>query len=487
VWPFRRKPLLDAAMTDWMFEQAEWLLTEHRHRAAFAKAQLLPLSEKAFPSDGASGHALAKRMLEHVLRYSGAPLLQVRLIASAESARYKQEGLPLRVEPKATAAGTYRRGAGVCEITYDAALLAAPADLIAVLAHEVAHAVLDFGVGLPPPGDAAFEEMRTDFTAAFLGFGLFLAQFRADGRIASPEAAQEWKRLFMYYMNLREICFATALFCMVRGVDPKPALRRAPGAAAPHLKRAFADVALEPHRIAALRSHKASAARVATGAQTRAQSDRPAGLSRSRRLRRDSSRRALPAPRGSKGRALFMTAATFESDLKAAIRSIPDYPKAGIMFRDITTLLGDARAFRQAVDQLVQPWAGSKIDKVAGIEARGFILGGAVAHQVSAGFIPIRKKGKLPFKRVSVGYSLEYGMDEMEMHEDALARDERVILVDDLVATGGTAEAAVKLLRQMGGNVLAACFVIDLPELGGAEKLRKLGVPVRTLVSFAGH
>jgi adenine phosphoribosyltransferase len=182
-----------------------------------------------------------------------------------------------------------------------------------------------------------------------------------------------------------------------------------------------------------------------------------------------------------------MTSATIENDLKAAIRSIPDYPKDGIVFRDITTLLGDARAFRQTVDQLVQPWAGGKIDKVAGIEARGFILGGAVAHQVSAGFIPIRKKGKLPFKRVSVGYSLEYGVDEMEMHEDALARDERVILVDDLVATGGTAEAAVKLLRQMGGNVLAACFVIDLPDLGGADKLRKLGVPVRTLVSFAGH
>jgi len=182
-----------------------------------------------------------------------------------------------------------------------------------------------------------------------------------------------------------------------------------------------------------------------------------------------------------------MTSATFENDLKAAIRSIPDYPKAGIMFRDITTLLGDARAFRLAVDRLVQPWAGAKIDKVAGIEARGFILGGAVAHQASAGFIPIRKKGKLPFRRVSVGYSLEYGIDEMEMHEDALAKGERVILVDDLVATGGTAEAAVKLLRQMGGDVLAACFVIDLPDLGGAEKLRKLGVPVRTLVSFEGH
>ena len=182
-----------------------------------------------------------------------------------------------------------------------------------------------------------------------------------------------------------------------------------------------------------------------------------------------------------------MISPTFEGDLKAAIRSIPDYPKAGIVFRDITTLLGDARAFRQAVDQLVHPWAGGKIDKVAGIEARGFILGGAVAHQVSAGFIPIRKKGKLPFKRVSVGYSLEYGVDEMEMHEDALASGERVILVDDLVATGGTAEAAIKLLRQMGGEIAAACFVIDLPELGGADKLRKLGVPVRTLVSFAGH
>jgi adenine phosphoribosyltransferase len=182
-----------------------------------------------------------------------------------------------------------------------------------------------------------------------------------------------------------------------------------------------------------------------------------------------------------------MNSETPESDLKAAIRSIPDYPKAGIMFRDITTLLGDARAFRAAVDRLVQPWAGGKIDKVAGIEARGFILGGAVAHQVSAGFIPIRKKGKLPFKRVSVGYSLEYGLDEMEMHEDALEPGERVVLVDDLIATGGTAEAAVKLLRQMGANILAACFVIDLPELGGAEKLRKLDVPVRTLVSFEGH
>jgi adenine phosphoribosyltransferase len=136
---------------------------------------------------------------------------------------------------------------------------------------------------------------------------------------------------------------------------------------------------------------------------------------------------------------------------------------------------------------LVQPWAGSKVDMVAGIEARGFIIGGAVAHQISAGFVPIRKKGKLPYKRVSIGYSLEYGVDEMEMHEDGVAPGDRVILVDDLIATGGTAQAAVKLLRQIGADVLAACFIIDLPDLGGAGKLRALDVPVRTLISFEGH
>src|SRR6202161_3616438 len=174
---------------------------------------------------------------------------------------------------------------------------------------------------------------------------------------------------------------------------------------------------------------------------------------------------------------------TAEYDLKATVRTIPDYPKPGILFRDITTLLGDARAFRPAVDELVQPWAGLKIDKVAGIEARGFILGGALAHQVSAGFVPIRKRGKLPHKRVSIAYSLEYGLDEMEMHEDAVGQGERVILIDDLIATGGTAEAACKLLKQIGANVLAACFIIDLPDLGGAERIKKLGIPVRTLVA----
>ncbi|MFN3507946.1 MAG: adenine phosphoribosyltransferase [Allorhizobium sp.] len=174
-------------------------------------------------------------------------------------------------------------------------------------------------------------------------------------------------------------------------------------------------------------------------------------------------------------------------ELAAAIRSIPDYPKPGIIFRDITTLLGDARAFRRAVDELVQPYAGLKVDKIAGMEARGFILGGAVAHQLSAGFVPIRKKGKLPHETVRIAYSLEYGVDEMEIHMDAVKPGEKVILVDDLIATGGTAVGAVQLLRQIGADVVSACFVIDLPELGGRKKLETLGVEVRTLVEFEGH
>ena len=174
-------------------------------------------------------------------------------------------------------------------------------------------------------------------------------------------------------------------------------------------------------------------------------------------------------------------------NLRDAIRSIPDYPKPGIIFRDITTLLGDPRAFRRSVDELVQPYAGTGIEKVAGMEARGFILGGAVAHQLSAGFVPIRKKGKLPHETVSIAYSLEYGVDEMEIHRDAILKGEKVVLVDDLIATGGTACAAVQLLRNLGADVVATCFVIDLPELGGADKLRAMGVPVRVLVQFEGH
>jgi adenine phosphoribosyltransferase len=161
-------------------------------------------------------------------------------------------------------------------------------------------------------------------------------------------------------------------------------------------------------------------------------------------------------------------------DLAAAIRTIPDYPKPGIMFRDITTLLTDARAFRRAVDELVQPLAGAKIDKVAGIEARGFILGGAIAHQLSVGFVPIRKKGKLPYETIGETYELEYGVDEVEM------------LVDDLIATGGTAGASIKLLERAGGEIVLCAFVVDLPDLGGADKLRAMGKQVTSLVSFEG-
>lgn len=173
--------------------------------------------------------------------------------------------------------------------------------------------------------------------------------------------------------------------------------------------------------------------------------------------------------------------------LASAIRTIPDYPKPGILFRDITTLLGDARAFRRAVDELVQPFAGARISKVAGIEARGFILGGAVAHQLSSGFTPVRKRGKLPAATLRQTYALEYGEDEVEIHTDAVAAGESVLVVDDLIATGGTAEAAVKLLRQAGANVVGAAFVINLPDLGGAQRIEAIGVPVHSLVSFPGH
>jgi adenine phosphoribosyltransferase len=178
---------------------------------------------------------------------------------------------------------------------------------------------------------------------------------------------------------------------------------------------------------------------------------------------------------------------SLQQELIASIRNIADYPRPGIMFRDITTLLGNPRAFRRAIDELVHPFAGTKIDKVAGVEARGFILGGAMAHQMSSGFVPIRKKGKLPHDTVRIAYSLEYGIDEMEMHRDAIKPGDKVILVDDLIATGGTAEGAAKLLQQMGADIVAACFIIDLPELGGRKKLEALGVPVLTLIEFAGH
>ena len=173
--------------------------------------------------------------------------------------------------------------------------------------------------------------------------------------------------------------------------------------------------------------------------------------------------------------------------VRSRIRTIPDHPKAGIMFRDITTLLTDPLGFRKAVDELVQRYAGVAIDKVAGIESRGFILGGAVAHQLSTGFIPIRKPGKLPHKTIGQDYQLEYGVDRLEMHVDAVDEGDLVLVVDDLVATGGTAEAAIKLIRAAGGRVVAACFVIDLPDLGGTERVRGMGVDVITLCAFEGE
>lgn len=173
--------------------------------------------------------------------------------------------------------------------------------------------------------------------------------------------------------------------------------------------------------------------------------------------------------------------------LKRLIRTIPDYPKPGIMFRDITTLLGDAQGFKAAVAQLAEPFRTEPVDAVAGIEARGFILGGAVADRLGCGFVPIRKKGKLPWKTIGQDYELEYGVDTIEIHEDAVRQGERILIVDDLIATGGTALAAAKLIRQTGGEVLGAAFVIDLPEIGGRAKLEADGVACHVLMDFEGH
>jgi adenine phosphoribosyltransferase len=174
-------------------------------------------------------------------------------------------------------------------------------------------------------------------------------------------------------------------------------------------------------------------------------------------------------------------------DVKQYIRTIPDYPKPGILFRDITTLLSDPAGFRTAIDALVQLHQSGGFDVVAGIEARGFILGGAVAHQLGIGFVPVRKKGKLPFSVMSQEYDLEYGTDIVEIHVDAIAKDARVLLIDDLIATGGTAEAAVKLITRAGGNVMAASFVIELPTLGGRERLEALDIEVLSLCAYDGH
>lgn len=172
--------------------------------------------------------------------------------------------------------------------------------------------------------------------------------------------------------------------------------------------------------------------------------------------------------------------------VKDYIRTIPDFPHAGIMFRDVTTLFADPRGFRMSVDQLVHPYVGTRIDKVVGLEARGFILGGAIAHQLSVGFVPIRKAGKLPGPTLSQDYTLEYGEAVMEVHDDAIAAGEKVLVVDDLLATGGTAEAGIKLIEKLGGDIVGCAFVIDLPELGGRAKLEALGMEVHALCEFEG-
>lgn len=168
------------------------------------------------------------------------------------------------------------------------------------------------------------------------------------------------------------------------------------------------------------------------------------------------------------------------------IRTIVDFPKEGIMFRDVTTLFADPRGFRMAIDQMLHPYAGERIDKVVGLEARGFILGGAIAHQLSVGFVPIRKKGKLPGTTINQDYKLEYGEAIVEIHDDAIRPGEKILVVDDLLATGGTAAAGIKLIERLGGEIISCAFIIDLPDLGGRKILEDLGMDVHALCAFEG-
>ena len=174
-------------------------------------------------------------------------------------------------------------------------------------------------------------------------------------------------------------------------------------------------------------------------------------------------------------------------NLKETIRTIPDFPKPGIMYRDITTLLTSRRAFAETVISMSAPHQDKMIDNVAAIEARGFTVGGAIAYELGAGLVPIRKKGKLPFKTYSQDYALEYGTDSLEIHADAIRGQEKILLVDDLIATGGTAEAAVHLLRKSGANIVGAAFIVSLPQLGGLAKIAQMGIPVTALVEFDGE
>ena len=174
------------------------------------------------------------------------------------------------------------------------------------------------------------------------------------------------------------------------------------------------------------------------------------------------------------------------ANVKDYIRTIVDFPHEGILFRDVTTLFSDPRGFRMCIDQLLHPYAGERIDKVVGLEARGFIIGGAIAHQLSLGFVPIRKKGKLPGATLSEAYALEYGEAVMEIHDDAIKPGEKILVVDDLLATGGTAAAGIKLLERLGGEIVGCAFIVDLSELGGRKVLEKLGMDVHVLCEFEG-
>jgi adenine phosphoribosyltransferase len=169
------------------------------------------------------------------------------------------------------------------------------------------------------------------------------------------------------------------------------------------------------------------------------------------------------------------------------IRTIVDFPKEGILFRDVTTLFADPRGLRMCIDQMLHPYAGRRIDKVAGLEARGFVIGGAIAHQLSVGFVPIRKKGKLPGATISESYTLEYGEAVMEVHDDAVTAGERVLIVDDLLATGGTAGAGIRLVERLGGVIVGCAFIVDLPDLGGRRVLEGMGHAVTALCAFDGH
>ncbi len=173
--------------------------------------------------------------------------------------------------------------------------------------------------------------------------------------------------------------------------------------------------------------------------------------------------------------------------IKTLIRTVPHYPHQGIMFRDITTLLKDPVGLRSTIDQIVKRYKGQSVSKVVGIESRGFIIGAPVAYQLGVGFVPIRKKGKLPAQTLGHDYELEYGADRIEIHADAISPGERVLLVDDLLATGGTAEAAAALIAKMGAQVIECCFIVDLPDLGGRKRLEKLGLRVFALCEFEGE